>query len=222
MPAPAADSVQIVGPPLPDTPRVLTPEALAFIADLQRRFGPERQTLLATRRARRSAFRAGTLPDFIRDTISIREGPWRVAPAPADLDDRRVEITGPVERKMMINAFNSGAKVFMGDFEDALSPTWENVIAGQGNCQDAVRRTMTFTAPDGREFDFEAMLSPKWSSQDWQDSCLCRAAPRDLVACIGSGHQRLYVIPSLELVIVRHGRGGRFSDAQFLRLLLSK
>jgi len=77
-------------------------------------------------------------------------------------------------------------------------------------------------APDGREFDFEAMLSPKWSSQDWQDSCLCRAAPRDLVACIGSGHQRLYVIPSLELVIVRHGRGGRFSDAQFLRLLLSK
>jgi len=75
-----------------------------------------------------------------------------VAPAPADLDDRRVEITGPVERKMMINAFNSGAKVFMGDFEDALSPTWENVIAGQGNCQDAVRRTMTFTAPDGREY----------------------------------------------------------------------
>ena len=152
MPAPAADSVQIVGPPLPDTPRVLTPEALAFIADLQRRFGPERQTLLATRRARRSAFREGALPDFIRETISIREGPWRVAPAPADLDDRRVEITGPVERKMMINAFNSGAKVFMGDFEDALSPTWENVIAGQGNCQDAVRRTMTFTAPDGREY----------------------------------------------------------------------
>ena len=152
MPAPAADSLQIVGPALPDTPRVLTPEALAFVADLQRRFGPGREALLETRRARRRAFREGALPDFIRDTISIREGPWRVAPAPADLDDRRVEITGPVERKMMINAFNSGAKVFMGDFEDALSPTWENVIAGQGNCQDAVRRTMTFTAPDGREY----------------------------------------------------------------------
>ena len=77
-------------------------------------------------------------------------------------------------------------------------------------------------APGGREFDFEAMLSPKWSSQDWQDACLCRAAPSDLVACIGSSHQRLYVIPSLDLVVVRHGRGGRFSDAQFLRLLLSK
>ena len=152
MPAPAVDSLQVIGPPLPDTPRVLTPEALAFVADLQRRFEPGRQALLETRRARRRSFREGTLPDFLRDTISVREGPWRVAPAPADLDDRRVEITGPVERKMMINAFNSGAKVFMGDFEDALSPTWENVIAGQGNCQDAVRRTIAFTAPDGREY----------------------------------------------------------------------
>jgi CubicO group peptidase (beta-lactamase class C family) len=78
------------------------------------------------------------------------------------------------------------------------------------------------SAPGGREVDFEAMLSPKWSSQDWRDACLCRAAPSDLVACIGSSHQRLYVIPSLDLVVVRHGRDGRFSDAQFLRLLFSK
>jgi len=152
VPTPAVDQLQVIGPVLPDSARVLTPAALAFVADLQRRFGPGRQALLDTRRARRRTFQAGALPDFLRETISVREGPWRVAPAPADLDDRRVEITGPVERKMMINAFNSGAKVFMGDFEDALSPTWENVIAGQGNCQDAVRRTIAFAAPDGREY----------------------------------------------------------------------
>ena len=152
MPAPAADLLQITGPLLPDSHRVLTPDALAFVADLERRFGPGRQALLETRRARRQTFQAGALPDFLRETISVREGPWRVAPAPADLDDRRVEITGPVERKMMINALNSGAKIFMADFEDALSPTWENVIAGQGNCQDAVRRTIAFTALDGREY----------------------------------------------------------------------
>ncbi len=152
MSAPAADSLQVIGPPLPDTSRVLTPEGLAFVADLERRFGPRRAALLDTRRVRRESFQAGTLPDFLRDTISVREGPWRVAPTPADLDDRRVEITGPVERKMMINALNSGAKIFMGDFEDALSPTWENVIAGQGNCQDAVRRTLDYTAPDGRQY----------------------------------------------------------------------
>ncbi len=152
MPTPVVDPLQLIGPVLPDSARVLTPEALAFVADLQCRFGPGRQALLDTRRARRRTFHAGTLPDFLRETISIREGPWRVAPTPADLEDRRVEITGPVERKMMINAFNSGAKVFMGDFEDALSPTWENVIAGQGNCQDAVRRTIAFVATDGREY----------------------------------------------------------------------
>ncbi len=145
-------ALQIVGPNLPDSDRVLTPAALGFLTDLLRRFEPRRQALLQTRRERRATFQAGALPDFLRDTISIREGPWRVAPAPPDLDDRRVEITGPVERKMMINALNSGAKVFMADFEDALSPTWENVIAGQGNCQDAVRRTIAFRGPDGREY----------------------------------------------------------------------
>jgi len=145
-------ALQVLGPALPDSPRVLTPAALDFVAELCTRFEPRRQALLQTRRERRLTFQSGALPDFLRETIGIREGPWRVAPAPADLVDRRVEITGPVERKMMINAFNSGAKVFMGDFEDALSPTWENVIAGQGNCQDAVRRTIAFTAPDGREY----------------------------------------------------------------------
>ena len=159
MPSAATDSLQVIGPALPDSARVLTPEAIAFVADLQRRFGPGREALLATRRARRLSFRTGVLPDFIRDTISVREGPWRVAPAPADLNDRRVEITGPVERKMMINALNSGAKVFMGDFEDALSPTWENVIAGQGNCQDAVRRTIAFAAPDGREYRLKERIA---------------------------------------------------------------
>jgi len=148
----SSTALQIIGPPLPDSDRVLTPDALRFLTGLFQRFEPRRQALLEARRERRKTFQAGALPDFLRDTISVREGPWRVAPAPADLDDRRVEITGPVERKMMINAFNSGAKIFMGDFEDALSPTWENVIAGQGNCQDAVRRTIAFQAPDGKEY----------------------------------------------------------------------
>ena len=92
------------------------------------------------------------MPDFLPETADVRAADWRVAPAPADLNDRRVEITGPTERKMMINALNSGAKVFMADFEDALSPTWANVIEGQINCTDAIRRTISFQSPDGKTY----------------------------------------------------------------------
>jgi malate synthase len=121
---------------------VLTPEAVAFVAGLQRRFGARRAELLEARKQRQAAFDAGERPTFPSETAEIREKDWQVPEAPKPLADRRVEITGPVERKMMINALNSGAKVFMADLEDACSPTWDNVVAGQVNLMDAVRGTI--------------------------------------------------------------------------------
>jgi len=152
-------SLVVHGPAGPDADRVLTPDALRFLARLLELFEPRRQALLETRLQRRAAYRAGALPGFLPETRAVREGTWQVAPAPPDLDDRRVEITGPVERKMMINALNSGARVFMADFEDALSPSWENVVAGQANCQDAVRRTLQFTGPDGKPYRLGTTLA---------------------------------------------------------------
>ena len=128
---------------------VLTPEALGFVAQLHRSFDRRRQRLLGERHDRQARFDAGELPDFLANTHEVRSDPdWRVARAPTDLDDRRVEITGPVEPKMMINALNSGAKVFMGDFEDALSPTWQNVVTGQWAVAEAVRRRLTFESDE--------------------------------------------------------------------------
>jgi malate synthase len=121
---------------------VLSPEALAFVALLHRELNGERKRLLALRRERQSELDAGALPDFLATSHPVREGDWRVAPPPPDLLDRRCEITGPVDRKMMINALNSGARVFMADFEDACSPTWSNVVEGQRNLADAVRGTI--------------------------------------------------------------------------------
>jgi len=129
-----------------DAARVLTPEALQFIADLESAFGSRRRALLAKRAERQTRFDAGERPNFLPDTRHVRESDWRISPLPADLEDRRVEITGPVDRKMIINALNSGANVFMADFEDATSPTWTNIIHGQGNLIDAVRRTITHEA----------------------------------------------------------------------------
>jgi malate synthase len=146
------DGVVITGRPVPGTERVLTPEALGLVARLTRRFRDERDRLLARRHERQLRFDAGELPDFLPETASIREGDWTVAPAPADFDDRRVEITGPAEPKMMINALNSGAKVFMADCEDALSPPWVNVIQAQASCMDAVRRTLEYTSPEGKPY----------------------------------------------------------------------
>ena len=125
-----------------NTADVLTPEATEFLTLLQREFGGERAELLAARHARAQRLRGGELPDFLEETRSVREGDWHVPPAPADLADRRVEITGPTDRKMVINALNSGAKVFMTDFEDANSPTWENMIEGQRNLSEAIDRTI--------------------------------------------------------------------------------
>ncbi|MEY5063044.1 MAG: hypothetical protein RLZZ112_1008, partial [Verrucomicrobiota bacterium] len=134
---------EVLGPKLPDSDRVLTPEALAFVAGLHRKFNAERLRLLAARKERQKRIDAGERPGFLASTKSVREGSWKVNPVPADLQDRRVEITGPTDRKMLINALNSGAKVFMADLEDSLSPTWANVISGQGNLMDAVRRTIS-------------------------------------------------------------------------------
>ncbi|MDO8484017.1 MAG: hypothetical protein Q7S35_03640, partial [Candidatus Limnocylindrales bacterium] len=138
--------------PVHGSERVLTDEALAFVADLQRRFGPLRLELLRQREERQVELDSGVRPSFLRATRGVREADWTVEPAPADLDDRRVEITGPAEAKMMINALNSGARVFMADLEDALSPTWANVIGGQAALIDAVRRELTFESPEGKSY----------------------------------------------------------------------
>lgn len=146
-------ALKIDAPAVAGSDDVLTSDALTFVGQLQQEFGARRAELLAERATRQRAIDSGELPDFLSETRSVRESDWSVAPTPADLNDRRVEITGPVDRKMMINALNSGAQVFMADFEDSLSPTWANVIAGQANLRDAVRRTIRFDNPDGRVYE---------------------------------------------------------------------
>src|SRR6201997_275386 len=146
-PSSSIPGVQILAPAHPAQERVLTPAALEFIVELQRRFNPRRAERLAARAERQKRLNAGEKPDFLLETRGIRESEWTVAPIPADLQDRRVEITGPVDRKMIINALNSGAKVFMADFEDSNTPTWSNQIEGQANLMDAVRRQITYSDP---------------------------------------------------------------------------
>jgi len=132
--------------------RVLTPEAVEFVASLHRRFNPRRLELLRRRQERQVLIEGGALPDFLAETEEVRRGDWRVGPCPPDLQDRRVEITGPVDAKMVINALNSGASCFMADFEDALSPTWRNVVEGQDNLQKAIRRTLDFESAEGKRY----------------------------------------------------------------------
>ncbi len=146
------DGVELRGHVAPEHEHILSPEALAFVADLQRRFNHQRIELLERRRDRQRELDAGELPDFPTATAEVRAADWTVAPAPADLDDRRVEITGPAEPKMMINALNSGANIFMADLEDALSPTWSNVITGQAALHSAVRRELTFESAEGKSY----------------------------------------------------------------------
>jgi malate synthase len=137
-------SVEVLGDAGEAGARILTPDAVAFVADLQREFGPARLKLLAARAERQDRIAAGELPDFLAETSAVRDDPdWRVAAAPQDLLDRRVEITGPVDRKMVINALNSGARMFMADFEDSNAPTWRNCVEGQANLIDAVDRTIS-------------------------------------------------------------------------------
>jgi malate synthase len=144
--------IEVRAPQSSEADRVITPDALHFVELLVRRFGPRRRDLLERRNQVQRQLRDGLLPDFPDETREIRERSWTVAPTPPDLNDRHVEITGPVERKMMINALNSGAKVFMADFEDALSPPWTNVIGGQVNCMEAIRRTLEYRSPEGKAY----------------------------------------------------------------------
>jgi malate synthase len=154
-----ATAIQIAGLETPSSKRVLTPEALEFLAELQDHLGAARDDLLTARVRRQEDLDRDLTFDFLDHTEPIRSSRWHVAPAPPDLEDRRVEITGPVERKMMINALNSGASVFMADFEDSLSPTWENVVEGQANLIDAVRRQLEFRSPEGKEYRLDERLA---------------------------------------------------------------
>lgn len=144
--------LSITAPIHPDFESILSAEALAFLANLSRQFEPRRQELLAQREKRQQEFDRGIRPDFNPDTAHIRAGDWKVAPCPADIQDRRVEITGPTDRKMVINALNCGAKVFMADFEDSTTPTWDNSVRGQINIRDAINRTIEFTSPEGKQY----------------------------------------------------------------------
>jgi len=150
------DGVEVSGPRVAAASRILTREALSFLAELARPFEGRRRELLARRVARQAAIDAGARPEFLSETREIRERAWTVASIPADLSDRRVEITGPVDRKMIINALNSGANVYMADFEDSNSPTWQNNVEGQLNLRDAVRRQITFESPDGKRYALAA------------------------------------------------------------------
>jgi len=152
--------VEVKGPVEGRFAEILTPEALDFLASLQRRFNATRTELLARRVERQARFDAGENPDFLAETKAIRDDPaWRVAPVPPDLQDRRVEITGPTDRRMVINALNCGARVFMADFEDANTPTWFNMIDGHVNLMDAVRRTIRFEREDGRVYELNPQVA---------------------------------------------------------------
>jgi malate synthase len=163
MTGPLPQNVAISGRVTPEYAQILTAEALAFAAKLHRQFEARRQQLLAARARRQKQFDSGVLPDFLAETRSIREGDWKVGSQPKDLLDRRVEITGPTDRKMVINALNCGASTFMADFEDANCPTWDNMVDGQINLRDAVRRTIRLEQ-GGKQYrlnDKTAVLIPR-------------------------------------------------------------
>ncbi|MGE0557780.1 MAG: malate synthase A [Burkholderiales bacterium] len=150
------EGIEILGPMPAPFGEILTPQAIAFVAKLSRKFEERRRGLMKMRAQRQAAFDAGQLPDFLPATQSLRESAWTIGKVPADLQDRRVEITGPTDRKMVINALNCGANVFMADFEDSNAPTWNNMIEGQINLRDAIRRTITFRSPEGKDYRLAA------------------------------------------------------------------
>jgi len=153
------EGLRITAPVSPEFAEILTPETLAFLATLEREFGARREELLQRRVARQAELDAGRRYDFLPETASVRAAEWSVAPIPKDLLDRRVEITGPVDRKMIINALNSGARVFMADFEDANAPTWENCLSGHINLRDAISGTISFSNPDGKEYTLKDQIA---------------------------------------------------------------
>ncbi|MEP7284415.1 MAG: malate synthase A, partial [Chloroflexota bacterium] len=155
----STDNIEIRAEMNPAYAEILTPEALQFIATLVRRFAPIREALLARRRERQIEIDNHKLPDFLPETAHIRDSNWHVAPIPADLMDRRTEITGPVDRKMIINALNSGAKVYMADFEDSNTPKWANNIEGQINLHDAINGTIDYVSPEGKTYQLKDKIA---------------------------------------------------------------
>ena len=153
------EGIAIHGPMPAEYQSILTPQAVTFIAKLARKFEARRQELMAQRAQRQREFDAGKLPDFLPETRKIRDSEWTVGPIPADLQNRRVEITGPTDRKMVINALNCGANVFMADFEDSNAPTWSNMIEGQINLRDAIRSSITFQSPEGKQYRLNAQTA---------------------------------------------------------------
>ena len=151
-PSVTSEDVEILAPAGPEVAEILTPQALAFLVRLHRQFEDRRWALLERRARVQADLDAGGMLDFLKETREIRESDWRVAPIPHDLLDRRVEITGPVDRKMVINALNSGARMYMADFEDSHSPTWEGTLQGQVNLRDAVRGAIDYLSPDGKRY----------------------------------------------------------------------
>jgi malate synthase len=151
--------IAILASVTPEQSGILTPEALVFIAELARKFETVRLSLLERRILRQAELDAGKLPDFLPETAFVRNGDWTIAPVPAELLDRRVEITGPAERKMLINGLNAGAKVYMADLEDSMTPTWPNVLEAQINLRDAVARTIVHINPDGKTYRLNEMTA---------------------------------------------------------------
>ena len=151
-PAAMPKGVEILGPVTREQRAILSPEALGFFAELQREFNPRRRQLLGQRAMRQHALDRGEWPDFLPETRAVRESAWQVLPVPEDLQDRRVEITGPVDRKMVINALNSGASCYMADFEDSHSPTWAGTLDGQINVREAVGDRSRYTSPEGKHY----------------------------------------------------------------------
>ena len=196
-----AGGVEIRGPVEGRQEEILSPEALEFFVELQREFNPRRKELLAKRVERQEAIDRGEMPDFFPETAAIREGDWTIDPVPLDLQDRRVEITGPVDRKMIINALNSGASCFMADFEDSHSPTWKATLDGQVNVADAVRGTISYTSPDGKEYALNErvatlLVRPRgWHLPEkhvWVDGQPASGSLFDFaIYCFNNAHERL-------------------------------
>ncbi|HTV54503.1 MAG TPA: malate synthase A [Terriglobia bacterium] len=159
MTIPVQEEVRITRPISPAQSEILTEDAMSFLTKLANRFEERRQDILRTRAARQKEIDGGRMPGFLPETASIREQDWQVAPIPPDLLDRRVEITGPVDRKMIINALNSGASVFMADFEDSNSPTWQNNLDGQINLRDAIKGTIDYVSPEGKKYELASKIA---------------------------------------------------------------
>src|SRR5207237_5149933 len=185
----AIEHVQLKGKVEGRAAEVLTPTALEFVAKLQREFAERRQELLRLRGERQARLDAGESPQVLVTTSSVRDSEWKVGKTPKDLQDRRVEITGPTDRKMLINALNSGARVFMADFEDANSPTWSNIVEGQVNLTDAIERRIGFTSPEGKEYRLNdkvatLLVRPRgWHLDERHVAVDCKPMSGSLVDC---------------------------------------